>query len=403
MMAAVLAVAMAGCGSSGTPAADASSASGDAASAGSSAESSAPADAPAPSGDTIKIGALAPLTGNVSQYGIAVNNGMQLAVKDINAKGGVLGKQIEYLCEDEKGDPSEALNAYNKLVNNDNIVALLGDVTTTPTLAVAQKSVNDNLPMISPTATAQEVTQVGENVFRTCFIDPFQGKLMANYAFTKLNAKTAAVLYDNGDPYSTGIADAFEAAAKELGMTVTAKEGYQSKTPDFNSQLTKIKETNPDVLMVPSYYNDVALIAVQAKEMGITSALLGADGWDGVLGKIDASNLDALSNVFFCSQYSPESTDPALQAFLKTYKETYNTDANMFAVLAYDTVGIMAAAIEKAGSTDSDAILAALKETNYAGLTGTTTFDAERNPVRSAVILTVADGAYKFVENFEIQ
>lgn len=358
--------------------------------------------AEAASGETIKIGGLAPLTGNVSQYGIAVDNAIKLAVADINAAGGVLGKQIEYICEDEKGDPSEAVNAYNKLVNSDNVVAIVGDVTSTPTLAVAQKSVDDNIPLITASATAEDVTRAGENVFRVCFIDPYQGKLMANYAAKKLGAKTAAIIYDNGDAYSTGIADAFEAAATELGMTITAKEGYQTGTPDFNSQLTKIKEGNPDVLMVPVYYNDVALIAVQAKELGLTSTLLGADGWDGVLGKIDSSNVDAVKGAYFCSQYSAESTDENLQAFLKTYKETYGIDANMFAVLGYDAMGILAAAIEKAGSTDSDAIIDALAQTNYTGLTGTTTFDENRDPVRSAIITTIEDGAYKFVENFEI-
>lgn len=404
-LAAVMTAALAGCGGSGTSSSGAAPSGSDPASQASSTDNSSTADAgtpAAPAGETIKIGGLAPLTGNVSQYGIAVNNAILMAVEDINAKGGVLGRPIEYIVEDEKGDPSEAVNAYNKLVNNDGIVALIGDVTTTPTIAVAQKSVDDNLPMITASATAEDVTKAGENVYRVCFIDPYQGKLMASYASKKLGVKSVAVIYDNGDPYSTGIADAFEASAKELGMTVTAKEGYQPGTPDFKSQLTTIKESNPEAIMIPSYYNDVALIAVQAKELGIEVPLLGADGWDGVLGAIDASNMDALKNVYFCSQYSTESTDENLQNFLKKYKEAYGQDANMFAVLGYDAMGIMAAAIEKAGSTESDAIIAALKDTNYAGLTGTTTFDAERNPVRSAIITSIADGAYKFVENYEM-
>jgi branched-chain amino acid transport system substrate-binding protein len=352
-------------------------------------------------GDTIKIGGLAPLTGDVSVYGIATNNGAKLAVDAINKAGGVLGKKIDYIAYDEKGDATEAVNAYNKLVQSDKVIALVGDVTSKPTIAVAQKAVKDNLPMITATGTAADITKTGKNVFRACFIDPFQGELMADYAAKKLNAKTAAIIYDNGDDYSTGVADAFEAEAKAAGLTVTNKEGYPSKSKDFKAQLTKIKASNPDVPMVPVYYSDVALIAVQAKEIGLNAKLLGADGWDGVLEKIDKGNLDALKESYFCSQYSAESTDPKLQDFLKLYKETYKTDANMFAVLGYDAMGMMAAAINKAGSTDPDKIEEALKAINYPGLTGNTTFDENRNPVREAVITTIADSKYKFVENFK--
>lgn len=356
---------------------------------------------PTATGNTIKIGGLAPLTGNVSVYGIATNNGIKLAVNRINKAGGVLGKQIEYICYDEKGDPTEAVTAYNKLVQIDKIVALVGDVTSKPTMAVAQKAVKDGLPMITATGTAADITKAGNNIFRACFIDPFQGELMADYAAQKLSAKTAAIIYDNGDDYSTGVANAFETAAKAAGITITNKEAYQSGSVDFKSQLTKIKAGNPDVIMVPVYYSDVALIAVQAKEVGISAKLLGADGWDGVLEKIDKSNLDSVKDCYFCSQYSTESTDADLQAFLKEYKAAYNIEANMFAVLGYDAMGMMASAINKAGSTDSAKICDAMKALEYKGLTGNTTFDENRNPIREAVITTIADGKYKFVENFK--
>lgn len=353
------------------------------------------------SGDIIKIGGLAPLTGNVSVYGIAASNGAKLAVEAINNAGGIDGKKVEFVLYDEKGDPTEAVNAYNKLAQNDKVVALVGDVTSKPTIAVAQKAVKDKMPMITPTGTAADITKAGDNVFRACFIDPFQGQLMADYAAQRLNAKTAAIIYDNGDDYSTGVANAFEEEAKAAGITITNKEAYQSGSVDFKAQLTKIKAGNPDVVMVPVYYSDVALIAVQAKEIGLTAKLLGADGWDGVLEKIDQSNLDAVKDCYFCSQYSAESTDPDLQNFLKLYKETYKTDANMFAVLGYDAMGMVCEAIKQAGSTDSDKIIAAMKGLSYKGLTGTTTFDENRNPVREAVITTIADGKYKFVENFK--
>ena len=357
---------------------------------------------PGGSGDEIVIGGLAPLTGSVAQYGVAVNNAVQMAVDDINDKGGLLGKRIKYVFYDEEGDAIKASNAYARLVDQDKIVALIGDVTSVPCEAVAQKAAADNMPMITPSGTTESITNYGKNVFRACFIDPYQGQLMASYASKKLNAKTAAILYDTGDSYSSGIADAFEAAAKALGMTITNKEGYASKSTDFNAQLNKIKDSNPDVLLLPVYYNDVVLIAKQAKSKGITSTLLGADGWDGVAAQLDAASADVVKNAYFCSQYSASSSDPALQNFLKTYKEKYNVEPNMFAVLGYDAMQIMAAAIEKAGTTDSDAVIKALKETNYKGLTGTTTFDDKRNPVREAIITSFDGLNYKVVESYSM-
>ena len=357
---------------------------------------------PGGSGDEIVIGGLAPLTGSVAQYGVAVDNAVKMAVDDINDKGGLLGKRIKYISYDEKGDPTEATNAYTRLVDQDKIVALIGDVTSAPCEAVAQQAARDKLPMITPSGTSEAITTYGENVFRACFIDPYQGQLMASYASKKLNAKTAAILFDNGDPYTSGIADACEAAAKALGMTITNKEGYASKSTDFNSQLTKIKAGNPDVLLLPVYYNDVVLIAKQAKDQGLTATLLGADGWDGVAAQLDAASADVVKNAYFCSQYSASSSDPALQNFLKTYKEKYNEEPNMFAVLGYDAMQIMAAAIEKAGTTNSAAVIKALRETNYKGLTGTTTFDDKRNPVREAIITSFDGLNYKVVESYSM-
>lgn len=362
-----------------------------------------PADGGNGSG-TVKIGVMGPKTGSLSQYGQAVLNAVEIAKKEINDNGGILGgKMIETIVEDEKGDVTEAINVYNKLVGSDNVVAILGDVTSAPSKAVAQKAAVDKIPMITASGTDADITKAGENVFRTCFIDPYQGQLMASYAAKKLNAKTAAILYDSGDSYSTGIADAFEAAAKELGITVTNKLGYASKSTDFNAQLTQLKTSNPDVVMLPVYYNDVMLILKQAKQQGLTCKFLGADGWDGVepLLEKDPSLNDMVQNAYFCSQYSAVSDDQDLQNFLKTYKDTYGVDANMFAVLGYDTMHILAQAIDKAGSTDSDKIVAALKETNYTGLTGTTVFDEERNPVREAIITTFENGKYKVLEPYK--
>ncbi len=342
------------------------------------------------SSDKIIIGGIAPLTGGAAQYGNAVNNGVLLAVKEINEAGGILGKQIEYIVEDDKGDATESLNAYNKLMN-DGMVALVGAVTSKPTIAVAQKAAQDNLPMITASATAAAVTEQGENVFRTCFIDPFQGQLMANYAFERLGAKTAAVMYDNTDDYSQGVAEAFKEEAEKLGITITAYESFVSSADDFNAQLTKIKEGNPDVIMAPSYYEAAAKIITQARNLGIESKMIGPDGWDGLLEQVK-ENQEVLNDSFYCSQYSAESENPDLQAFIKNYRETYKINENMFAVLGYDSMKIMAAAIEAAGSTDSDAVIKALAATNHVGLTGTTTFDENRNPVREAFIIELVDG-----------
>ncbi|MDY4784635.1 ABC transporter substrate-binding protein, partial [Pygmaiobacter massiliensis] len=231
------------------------------------ASSSAPAASAAGSstaatGDTVKVGVLGPLTGAVSVYGINVTNGAKMAAEDVNAKGGVLGKQVEVVLYDEKGDETEAVNAYNKMVDNDKVVALIGDVTTTPTLAVAQASQETGLPMITASASAQAVTETGENVFRACFIDPYQGELMAKYAAEKLGAKTYAVLYDDTNDYSLGVAEVFQETADAAGMTAASVQTYQSGTPDFKSQLTEIKAANPDVLFIPVYYEDLALITV---------------------------------------------------------------------------------------------------------------------------------------------
>ena len=352
-------------------------------------------------GDTIKIGGLAPLTGDVSVYGVAVDNGVKMAVEEINADGGVLGKQIEYIVYDEKGDATEAVNAYNKLVQSDNVVAIVGDVTSKPTLAVAQQAAKDKIPLITASGTAENITQAGENIFRPCFIDPFQGELMASYASKKLEKKTAAIIYNISDDYSKGLYEAYEAAAGDLGIEVVQVEGYGKGTVDFKAQLTNIKSKNPDVIFLPVYYQDVALIAVQAKELGIEAQFLGADGWDGVIGQVDESNMDAVNGAYFCSQYSAQSDDPNLQAFLSKYKETYGMDASQFAVLGYDAMKMLAQAISEAGSTDSAAITSAMAAIDFTGLTGHMTFDENRNPVKSAAITQIDNGEYKFIEYYE--
>lgn len=355
--------------------------------------------------DTIVIGGLAPLTGNVSQYGIAAYNGAQIAVDEINEAGGVLGKDVTFICEDEKGDPTEAINAYNKLVENDKIVALVGDVTTKPTIAVAQKAAQDGTPMITPTGTGAEITEIGDNIFRACFTDPYQGELMAYYAQDKTEAKTAAVLYDTGDDYSQGVADAFKETAEEIGIDVLSYEGYQTGATDFNSQLTKIKEANPDVVMAPCYYEDAAMIIQQARDLGITATFLGPDGWDGILNQMDESNFDVLNNSFYCGQYAFSNPNEALQNWMDAYLEKFDGDdeyLNMFAVLGYEAMHLMAAAIEEAGSTEAEAIIAALKNLEYEGISGTISFLGGNDPAREAYVIEFVDGKEEITGTYAI-
>lgn len=347
-------------------------------------------------GGTIKIGGLAPLTGGVAVYGAAASNGAKLYIKELNANGGVLGQQVEFILEDEKGDATEATNAYNKLVNNDGVVAIIGDVTSKPTIAVAQRAAADNMPMISPTATAKEVTTAGTNVFRACFLDPFQGETMANFAAESLKVKTAAIIYNTGDDYSVGLYESFKTVAEAAGIQIVAAEGYAAGDIDFKAQLTNIAAANPEVLFVPDYYNTIVLIAGQAKEVGLDAALLGADGWDGVLGATTDASI--LEGAYFSNHYSTEDTDPTVQNFLTGYEAEYGESPNAFAALGYDAAKILFDAMERAGSTDADAVIAALQATEIDGVTGHIVFDAERNPIKSCAIIKIVDGKYTLFE-----
>lgn len=347
------------------------------------------------SGDTIKLGVLAPLTGEVSVYGVAAKNGIDLAVGEINAAGGVLGKQIELMVEDEKGDVAEAVNGYNKLMSK-GMVALLGDVTTKPTIAVAELAAADGLPMVTATGTGLSITTYGPNVFRTCFTDPFQGKIMAKFAAETLKAKNIAIIYNTSDDYSTGLVASFEEVAATKGLTIVAKEGYGGDDKDFKAQLTKIAATKPDALFVPDYYSKVSLIATQAREVGYEGDMLGADGWDGVFGTLDAANKTAVNNSYISNHYSAQDTDPKVADFVKAFTSKYSETPNSFAALGYDTAYMMAQAIEAAGSTDAQAIIDAIKTIEFSGVTGNITFDENNNPIKDATILKLMDGVANF-------
>ena len=349
--------------------------------------------------DTVKIGGLAPLTGNLSIYGIATDNGVKMAIDEINAAGGVLGKQIEYIVYDEKGDATEAVNAYNKLIQSDQIDALIGDVTSNPSIAVAQQAAKDGIPMISATGTAADITKAGENVFRVCFIDPYQGETMADYAYKKLGAKTAAILYNASDDYSVGLTDAFVSTADKLGLQIVAKESYAKGDVDFKSQLTKIAGQNPDVLFIPVYYEDVALIVQQAKSAGISAQLLGADGWDGVLDKVEDKSV--LEGAMYCCGFSLQSQDAKVQEFIQKYTDKYGEAPKGFSAQGYDAAYLLVQAIEEAGSTDKAAVVEAMKNIQFDGVTGHIIFDEERNPIKGVMINKLTNGTIEYVESYE--
>ena len=345
--------------------------------------------------DVLKVGGIGPLTGPLAIYGVSSTNGSKLAMEEINKNGGILGKQVEYLVLDEKGDSTEAVTAYNRLVD-EGVVALIGDITSKPSLAVAEVAAQDNLPMITPTGTQFNITEAGPNVFRVCFTDPYQGVVLANFAKNNLNAKTVAVVVNNSNDYSDGVAKAFVEQAEKLGLKVVAKEGYSDGDKDFRAQLTKILPTNPDVLVVPDYYEQVALITVQAREVGLKSTFIGPDGWDGVAKTLDSSAYGAVENSYFTNHYSLQDTSPKVQNFLKAYREAYNEDPSAFSALSYDAAYMLKAAMEKAGSTDKQAVVDALKTLDYDGVTGHLTFDEKNNPVKAVTVLKIVNGEYTF-------
>lgn len=348
-----------------------------------------------PETTTVKIGGLAPLTGSLAIYGLTTTNGAELAVKEINANGGINGKQIDYIVLDTKGDATESVMAYNKLVD-DKVAAVIGDITSKPTVAVAEIAAQDNMPMITPTGTQVDITEAGPNVFRVCFTNPYQGTVLATLAKERFGAQTAGILVNNSSDYSDGIAKAFTEQAEKLGINITVKEGYADGDRDFRAQLTKISTVNPDVLLIPEYYEQASLIAAQAREMGVKSIFVGSDGWDGISKTLDETAYKVIENSYFTNHFSMQDESPKIQNFIKAYKDTYKEDPSAFSALGYDAVYMMKEAIEKAGSTEKQAIVDALKDIEYDGITGYLTFDENNNPVKAVTILKIQNGEYVF-------
>ena len=345
--------------------------------------------------ETLKIGATAPLTGPLAIYGVTATNGSKLAMEEINKNGGILGKQVEFMVLDSKGDSTEAITAYNRLVD-EGIVAFIGDAPSKPSLAIAEVAAQDNMPMITPTGTQFNITEAGSNVFRVCFTDPYQGVILANLAKNNLKANTVAILVNNSSDHSDGVTKAFVEEAAKLNLEIVAKEGYSEGDKDFRAQLTKVAAANPDVLLVPDYYEQAALISTQAREVGLKSTFIGPDGWDGVAKALDPSAYGAIENSYFTNHYSLDDPNERVQSFIKAYREKYNEDPSSFSALSYDAAYLMKEAIEKAGSTDKEAIVKAIKESSFDGVTGHLRFDEKNNPVKAVTVLKIVNGKYTF-------
>lgn len=335
--------------------------------------------------DTIKIGGIFPLSGSVAVYGTECRNGVEMAINEINAAGGVNGKMLELIAEDDEGSPEKSVNAYKKLVTKDNCSIIIGSLTSGCTAAISSLAQAQKVLLIAPAATQTDITEAGDYVFRACFIDPFQGTVGGKFALEDLGAKNAAVLYDVQNDYSIGLYENFKIAFEQGGGKVVAAESYSTGDKDFNAQLTKIKTTNPDVVYLPDYYGTVALIAKQLRAQGINAPIVGADGWDGI---IDNAG-DEVLNGFYSNHYAADSTDGKVVTFVNSYKGKYGSTPVSFAALGYDCVYLLKDAMGTAKSADSTTLKDQLMKTNGAYVTGNLTFDAKRNPVKSAVMLEI--------------
>jgi branched-chain amino acid transport system substrate-binding protein len=357
----------------------------------------------APAQKEIKIAILAPLSGAVPTFGVSTRDGALLAIDEWNAKGGVLGMKIVPVVADSQCEADPAVNAANKVIDQDKVGYIIGEVCSKASIPMSEVVNAKHVVQISPTSTNLNVTIDANGVvkpytFRACFIDPFQGTVGAKFALDNLKAKKAFVLFDQGNDYVRGLAEAFEEAFVAGGGEIVGKETYTGQDTDFSAILAKVSEAKPDIIYLPDYYNIVNLVGAQAKEKGITAPFMGGDGWD-------SSDLDpkAADGGYFTNHYSDQDTRPIVQSWLTTYGGKYK-DADgkaivpdALATLSYDATNLMIAAIEKAGVDDPTKVKDALASLKWEGVSGTITFDANHNPIKAAVILQVKDGKVTYV------
>ena len=351
---------------------------------------------PGVTADTILIGEVGSLTGSEATFGISTRNAIELALREVNAAGGVKGRKIEIRVYDNQSKPEEAAQAANRLINQDQVLLILGEVASSNSMAMAEKAQPAKVPMISNASTNPKVTEIGNYIFRVCFIDPFQGYVMAKFAHDNLKMNKVAVLRDLGSDYSQGLADVFERKFTEMGGKIVAGETYTKGSTDFRSQLTAIKRAAPDAIYIPGYYNDIGLIARQARELGITAKLMGGDGWDSE--KLFELGGAAVEGSYFSNHYSPDDPNPRIQKFIADYKAAYGSVPDALAALGYDAAMVAVDAIKRAPSLERAAVRDAIAATrNFPGVTGTITLDDKRNATKPAVVLEVGKGKTKYV------
>lgn len=348
---------------------------------------------PAPAGDDsdgIKIGHFGSLTGSEATFGQSTSNGIRLAMKEFNAAGGFNGKKIELKEYDTRGDAGEAKLAVERLVKSDKVVCVLGEVASKLSLAGGPVCQQAGVPMITPSSTNPRVTEIGDYIFRVCFIDPFQGFAGAKFAKENLKAKSAAVLVDQAQAYAVGLAEQFEENFKKMGGTIATRQTYTGGANDFTAQLTSIRSAKADVIYIPGYYTDVGNIALQCRKLGLSQPLLGGDGWDSSeLAKIAK---DAIEGCYYTNHYAPDQPDARVQVFIKAYKSEFGgATPDGLAALGYDAARILFDSMKRAGGTDGKKLRDAIAATkNFAGVTGDITINAKRDAVKSAVVVEMA-------------
>ena len=352
--------------------------------------------------NSIKIGLLNEMTGGNATFGTSSANGAKMAFKEINAKGGVLGKQILAVIADNKSEPSESANAMTKLATQDNVVAVTGVFASSNAIAASSVAEATKTPFLAVGATNPKVTvdekskKVKDYTFRVCFIDPFQGTVGANFVLNTLKLKKAAIMVDNSSDYSKGLAAFFKEAFTKGGGSILSEEAYLQKDQDFKAVLTKLKSMNAEVIYVPGYYEEVGKIVKQARELGITAPIIGGDGWDSPK-LVELGGAPALNNTFFTNHYSVDDNSPASKAFVEAYKKEYGQNPDALAVLGYDAAKLLIDAIQRANSLDKAKIQAALATTKaYPAITGATTLNATHDAVKSAVIIEMKNGKQIF-------
>ena len=342
----------------------------------------------APQEQGIKVGFYGALTGPTATFALSGKNGVTLAVEEVNRAGGVLGKQITLLTEDDRGEATEAASVVSKLITRDHVVALIGEQASSRTLAAAPIAQSYGVPMITPTSTNIEVTKKGDYIFRACFIDSYQGQAIATFARKNLKAETAAILIDSRSDYSVGLAEEIRRDFTALGGRVVSEMKYSEGDSDFSAQLTALRPEKPDVLFVPGYYTDAGLIARQARSLGLKATLLGADGWDSP--KLVEIGGAAAEGSYFANNFSVEDPSPAVRKFVADYRARYGVEPDGIAAHSYDAMRLLADAIARAGSTEGNRVRDALASTrDFAGVTGVITMPPDRNPIKPAVILKV--------------